>query len=43
MAGVGQLLIHFSLTQVGEAHTLLLIEDLKTAVNKFGGRIAPQH
>lgn len=43
MAGLGQLLIQFSISQAGEAHTLLLIEELKGAVLRFGGRIAPQH
>lgn len=43
MGGLGQLLIQFSVSQAGEAHTLLLLEHLKEAVHKFGGRIAPQH
>jgi hypothetical protein len=43
MAGLGQLLVHFSLSQTGEAHTLRLIDELRTAAIKFSGSIAPQH
>lgn len=43
MAGLGQLLVHFSLSQTGEAHTLRLIDELRTASIKFSGSIAPQH
>lgn len=43
MAGLGQLLVHFSLSQTGEAHTLRLIDELRAAAIKFSGSIAPQH
>ncbi|MFJ3318969.1 hypothetical protein ACIPLR_26835 [Herbaspirillum huttiense] len=43
MASMGELLIHFSITQVGQAHTLHLISHLTDAVKNFSHKLAPQH
>lgn len=43
MAALGELLIQFSVSQTGPAHTMRLLEHLREAVVKFSGKIAPQH
>ena len=43
MAALGELLIQFSVSQAGPENTMRLLDHLKEAVEKFGGKIAPQH
>ena len=43
MAALGELLIQFSVAQTGQANTMHLLEHLREAVVRFGGKIAPQH
>ena len=43
MAGLGELLIQFSMSQVGAASTQTFLGHLNEAVRVFEERIAPQH
>lgn len=43
MIGLGELLIQFSVSQVGKAHTLHLLAALRDAVHNFAEQIATQH
>lgn len=43
MLGLGELLVQFSLGQVGIGETQRLLDELKRAVDKFGQKVAPQH
>lgn len=43
MAGLGELLIQFSVSQAGKAHTLHLLSCLVEVVEMFGDNISPHH
>ncbi len=43
MISLGELLIQFSVSQVGKAHTLHLLTSLQEAVHHFNDQIVSQH